>query len=178
MSITANLLSSRSQISSGEFIGSPAGHAELPALHYSIQDVMMVLVSMQKEAQRREESFQRSLMKLKEKLQSQVSYPTIYIITWIVAFPAFDLAFNLNSFLLRTKPQMLYSIVKPVWYERRKGQIQVSVCILCIGWRIAGPACQGSFIRFRTRLTVLSGFQTEVKNSLIIHKEKTKEINV
>ena len=74
MSITANLLSSRSQISRGEFIGSPARHAELPALHYSIQDVMMVLVSMQKEAQRREESFQRSLMKLKEKLQSQVSY--------------------------------------------------------------------------------------------------------
>ncbi|CAH3197379.1 unnamed protein product, partial [Porites evermanni] len=67
----ANLLSSRSQISRGEFIGSPARHAELPALHYSIQDVMMVLVSMQKEAQRREESFQRSLMKLKEKLQSQ-----------------------------------------------------------------------------------------------------------
>ena len=31
---------------------------------------------------------------------------------------------------------------------------------------------------FRTRLTVLSGFQTEFKNSLIIHKEKTKEINV
>ena len=132
MSITANLLSSRSQISSGEFIGSPAGHAELPALHYSIQDVMMVLVSMQKEAQRREESFQRSLMKLKEKLQSQVSYATIYIITWIVAFPAFDLAFNLNSFLLRTKPQMLYSIVKPVWYGSQKGQIQVSVCILYI----------------------------------------------
>ena len=77
MSITANLVTSRSQISRGEFIGSPAGHAELPALRYSIQDVMMVLVSMQKEAQRREESFQRSLMKLKEKLQSQVSYPTI-----------------------------------------------------------------------------------------------------
>ena len=47
---------------------------ELPSLRYSIQDVMMVLVSMQKEAQRREESFQRSLMKLKDKLQSQVSF--------------------------------------------------------------------------------------------------------
>ena len=77
MSITANLLTSRSQISRGEFIGSPPGHAELPSLRYSIQDVMMVLVSMQKEAQRREESFQRSLMKLKEKLQSQVSYVAI-----------------------------------------------------------------------------------------------------
>ena len=49
----------------------------MPSLRYSIQDVMMVLVSMQKEAQRREESFQRSLMKVKEKLQSQVSYQTI-----------------------------------------------------------------------------------------------------
>ena len=77
MSITANLLTSRSQISRGEFTGSPAGHPELPSLRYSIQDVMMVLVSMQKEAQRREESFQRSLMKVKEKLQSQVSYQTI-----------------------------------------------------------------------------------------------------
>ena len=49
----------------------------MPSLRYSIQDVMMVLVSMQKEAQRREESFQRSLMKVKEKVQSQVSYQTI-----------------------------------------------------------------------------------------------------
>ena len=55
----------------------------MPSLRYSIQDVMMVLVSMQKEAQRREESFQRSLMKVKEKLQSQVSYQTIEIITTI-----------------------------------------------------------------------------------------------
>ena len=77
MSITANLLTSRSQISRGEFTGSPAAYPELPSLRYSIQDVMMVLVSMQKEAQRREESFQRSLMKVKEKLQSQVSYQTI-----------------------------------------------------------------------------------------------------
>lgn len=44
-----------------------------PALQYSTSDVMMVLVNMQKEAQRREESLQRSLMQLKHTLKSQVS---------------------------------------------------------------------------------------------------------
>ena len=42
------------------------------ALQYSTQDVMMVLVNMQKEAQRREASLQRSLMQLKQSLQTQV----------------------------------------------------------------------------------------------------------
>jgi len=44
-----------------------------PSLQYSTQDVMMVLVNMQKEAQRREASLQRSLMQLKQSLQTQVS---------------------------------------------------------------------------------------------------------
>ena len=44
-----------------------------PSLQYSTQDLMMVLVNMQKEAQRREESLQRSLLHVKERLQSQVS---------------------------------------------------------------------------------------------------------
>jgi len=43
------------------------------ALQYSTQEVMMVLVNMQKEAQRREASLQRSLMQLKQSLQTQVS---------------------------------------------------------------------------------------------------------
>ncbi|XP_066021545.1 LOW QUALITY PROTEIN: cartilage oligomeric matrix protein [Pocillopora verrucosa] len=42
-----------------------------PSLQYSTQDLMMVLVNMQKEAQRREESLQRSLLHVKERLQSQ-----------------------------------------------------------------------------------------------------------
>ena len=44
-----------------------------PSLQYSTQDLMMVLVNMQKEAQRREESLQRSLLHVKERLQFQVS---------------------------------------------------------------------------------------------------------
>ena len=47
---------------------------DIPALQYNIHDVMLVLVNMQKEAQRREESFQRSLMLLEKRLKSQVSY--------------------------------------------------------------------------------------------------------
>lgn len=66
----ANLLTAHSQLRGKSVTGSPA-HAALPALQYTTQDVMMVLVNMQKEAQRREESFQRSLIQLKEKLQSQ-----------------------------------------------------------------------------------------------------------
>lgn len=42
-----------------------------PSLQYSTQDLMMVLVNMQKEAQRREESLQRSLLHVKERLQFQ-----------------------------------------------------------------------------------------------------------
>jgi len=42
-----------------------------PTLRYSTQDLMMVLINMQKEAQRREASLQRSLMQLKQSLQSQ-----------------------------------------------------------------------------------------------------------
>ncbi|XP_067016443.1 cartilage oligomeric matrix protein-like isoform X3 [Acropora muricata] len=44
---------------------------DIPALQYNIHDVMLVLVNMQKEAQRREESFQRSLMLLEKRLKSQ-----------------------------------------------------------------------------------------------------------
>ena len=42
----------------------------------------MVLVNMQKEAQRREESLQRSLLHVKERLQSQVSQERFEIIIW------------------------------------------------------------------------------------------------
>ena len=53
---------------------------DIPALQYTTHDVMMVLVNMQKEAQRREESFQRSLMLLKKGLKSQVSHPCFVIL--------------------------------------------------------------------------------------------------
>ena len=52
-----------------------------PTLRYSTQDVMMVLINMQKEAQRREASLQRSLMQLKHSLQSQVSEENTELIT-------------------------------------------------------------------------------------------------
>lgn len=71
---SANLLTVHSK-SRGKSIPGFQVQADLPALQYSTQDVMMVLVNMQKEAQRREESFQRSLIKLKKELKSQVSYP-------------------------------------------------------------------------------------------------------
>lgn len=57
------------------------------ALQYSTQDVMMVLVNMQKEAQRREASFQRSLMQLKQSLQAQVSDEDTKINTYQDLFP-------------------------------------------------------------------------------------------
>ena len=53
---------------------------DVPALQYNIHDVMLVLVNMQKEAQRREESFQRSLMLLEKRLKSQVSYLRLVIL--------------------------------------------------------------------------------------------------
>ncbi|KAJ7380253.1 hypothetical protein OS493_010968 [Desmophyllum pertusum] len=55
----------------GESVSGSQAVAPLPTLQYSTQDIMMVLVNMQKEAQRREESLQRSLMQLKQSLQSQ-----------------------------------------------------------------------------------------------------------
>lgn len=60
-------------------LGMPV-YDNIPALQYNIHDVMMVLVNMQKEAQRREESFQRSLMLLKKGLKSQVSYLRLVIL--------------------------------------------------------------------------------------------------
>lgn len=66
-------MSAQSQIGGEHVTASPA-HAGLPSLQYSTRDLMMVLVNMQKEAQRREESFHRSLMQLKEKLKSQVRH--------------------------------------------------------------------------------------------------------
>ena len=53
---------------------------DIPALQYNIHNVMLVLVNMQKEAQRREESFQRSLMLLEKRLKSQVSYLRLVIL--------------------------------------------------------------------------------------------------
>ena len=53
---------------------------DIPALQYNIHDVMLVLVNMQKEAQRREESFQRSLMLLEKRLKSQASYLRLVIL--------------------------------------------------------------------------------------------------
>lgn len=60
-------------------LGMPV-YDDIPALQYNIHDVMLVLVNMQKEAQRREESFQRSLMLLEKRLKSQVSYLRLVIL--------------------------------------------------------------------------------------------------
>ncbi|XP_068740521.1 cartilage oligomeric matrix protein-like isoform X2 [Montipora capricornis] len=65
-----SLQSDESQVKSNSRLQMPV-YDDLPALQYSTYDVMMVLVNMQKEAQRREESFQRSFMQMQKKFKSQ-----------------------------------------------------------------------------------------------------------
>ena len=73
---------------------------DIPALQYNIHDVMLVLVNMQKEAQRREESFQRSLMLLEKRLKSQASYLRLVILKpiWFSIHSLF--AVSLAKFML------------------------------------------------------------------------------